>query len=50
MYSPINLIKGIKSTLGKGVYPEDLSKQEFHTILINMLKEKKKDKVKNILT
>ena len=50
MYTQINLIKGIKTTLGKGVYPEDLSKQEFHTILMNMIKDKKIDKVKNILT
>ena len=50
MYTQINLIKDIKTTLGKGVYPEDLSKQEFHTILMNMIKDKKIDKVKNILT
>ena len=50
MYTQINLIKDIKTTLGKGVYPEDLSKQEFYTILINMIKNKKINKVKNILT
>jgi len=50
MYNRINLIKGIEQKLGKGVYPEDLSKEEFHKILIEMLKNKKIEKVKNILT
>ncbi len=46
----INLAKGIKETLGKGVYPEDLSKQEFHTILIKMIKDGEITEVRNILT
>ena len=50
MSTPIRLIKGIDERPGKGVYPEDLSKEEFHSILIRMLKEGKADKVKNILT
>ena len=33
---------------GMGVYPEDLTKEEFHQILINMLKENKIEEVKNI--
>lgn len=46
----INLAKGITELPGKGVYPEDLSKEEFHAILTKMLKEGKADKVKKILT
>ena len=46
----INLAKGITELPGKGVYPEDLSKEEFHAILTKMLKEGKTDKVKKILT
>ena len=50
MSNKINLAKGITEYPGKGVYPEDLSKEEFHSILTNMLKEGKIEKVKNILT
>ena len=50
MSNPIRLIKGIDEKPGKGVYPEDLSKEEFHTVLIRMLKEGKIDEVKSILT
>ena len=50
MSNHIRLIKGIEEKPGKGVYPEDLSKEEFHSILTKMLKEGKIDKVKNILT
>jgi hypothetical protein len=46
----LNLIKGAKQLDGRGVYPEDLSKDEFHGILINMLNEGKDEKVKNILS
>ena len=45
----IHLAKGIESKMGIGVYPEDLTKEEFHKILIKMLQEKKIDEVKNIL-
>ena len=45
----INLAKGIRLKPGMGVYPEDLEKEEFHTILIKMLKENKVEEVKNIL-
>ena len=38
MSNKINLAKGIVEMPGKGVYPEDLSKEEFHSILIKMLK------------
>ena len=50
MSSHIRLIKGIEEKPGKGVYPEDLSKEEFHSILTKMIKEGKINEVKNILT
>lgn len=50
MSNKINLAKGYTEHLGKGVYPEDLSKEEFHQILIKMLNEGKDDEVKKILT
>jgi len=50
MSNPVRLIKGIDEKPGKGVYPEDLSKEEFHTVLLRMLKENKIDEVKAILT
>ena len=45
----INLAKGIEELPGKGLYPEDLSKEEFHKILIKMLKENKTEEVRKIL-
>ena len=50
MSTPINLAKGIVQKPGKGVYPEDLSKEEFHSVLIRMIKEGQIEEVKNILT
>jgi hypothetical protein len=50
MSCPIRLIKGIDEKLGKGVYPENLSKEEFHAVLIRMLKEGKIEDVKSVLT
>jgi len=50
MSNPIRLIKGIDEKPGKGVYPENLSKEEFHSVLIRMLKEGKIEEVKGILT
>lgn len=50
MSNKINLAKGIKELPGKGVYPEDLSKEEFHNILTKMVNEGKIDEVKKILT
>ena len=44
----VNLAKGHKIKPGIGVYPEDLTKEEFHKILIQMLKENKVEEVKNI--
>ena len=45
----IYLAKGITNKPGIGVYPEDLTKEEFHKILIKMINEKKIDEVKKIL-
>jgi len=45
----IHLAKGIDNRPGIGVYPEDLTKEEFHKILIKMLKAKKISEVKDIL-
>ena len=50
MSEKINLAKGITERPGKGVYPEDLSVEEFHKILTVMINEGKIDKVKAILT
>ncbi len=50
MSNKINLAKGIIESPGKGVYPEDLSKEEFHSILTKMINEGKIEEVKNILT
>ena len=45
----INLAKGISLKPGMGVYPEDVTKEELHNILIKMLKDNKIEEVKNIL-
>lgn len=50
MSNKINLAKGLTEHLGKGVYPEDLSKEEFHAILTKMINEGKIDDVKKNLT
>ena len=50
MSNKINLAKGVIEYPGKGVYPEDLSKEEFHSILTKMINEGKIEEVKNILT
>jgi len=50
MSNPVFLIKGVDAKSGKGVYPEDLSKEEFHAVLLRMLKDGKVDEVKKILT
>ena len=45
----IYLAKGYEDLAGKGFYPMDLSVDEFHNILIKMIKENKIEDVKNIL-
>ncbi len=45
----IFLAKDTKELPGKGFYPVDLSKEEFHNILIKMIKDGEIDEVRNIL-
>ncbi len=45
----IELAKGVKMRAGKGIYPLDLEKEEFHAILIKMLKKGKAKEVAKIL-
>ena len=45
----IHLAKGLTNKPGIGVYPEDLKTEEFHAILIKMLKENKTEEVSKIL-
>ena len=45
----IELAKDVKRMPGEGLYPEDLSKEEFHSILIKMLKGGKGKEVEKIL-
>lgn len=44
-----SLIKDEVETLGKSFYPSDLDAEEFHQILIKMLKEGKVEEIKTIL-
>ena len=46
----VELAKGLKEPEGKGVYPEDLKKEEFHQIIFKMLNEGKDKEVKKILS
>ena len=45
----IELCKGVSMRAGKGIYPLDLEIEEFHNILIKMLKGGKKEEVEKIL-
>jgi len=45
----VELAKGMPEPEGKGFYPSDLSTEEFHGILINMLENGEDDEVKQIL-
>ena len=45
----IKLAQGLEKRQGRGFYPEDLEKEEFHNILIKMIKDKKIEEVKKIL-
>ena len=46
----VNLLKGDSPKDGKGLYPQDLSTQEFHNILISMLENGKREEVSKILS
>lgn len=50
MSNPIRLAKNIDEKPGKGVYPENLSKEEFHSVLLRMLKSGAVEEVRAILT
>ena len=50
MMNNVSLAKGLTISGGMGVYPRDLSVEEFHKILTKMLNEGKDEKVKNMLT
>jgi len=43
------LAKGLELKKGRGLYPDDLAKEEFHKILIKMIKDGKIDEVRTIL-
>ena len=49
MSNPIFLAKEVPGRPGKGVYPDDLTKEEFHKILVKMLLDGKSDDVRKIL-
>ena len=44
----VNLAKNHSASIGFGFYPEDLTKEKFHEILIKMLNENKTEEVRNI--
>ena len=44
----VNLAKNHSASIGFGFYPEDLTKEKFHEILIKMLNENKIEEVRNI--
>ena len=46
----VKLLKGDSPKDGKGLYPQDLSTEEFHNILINMLENNKIEEVRKILS
>ncbi len=45
----VELLQGVSMREGKGLYPLDLEKDEFHSILIKMIKSGKINEVKTIL-
>lgn len=45
----ISLAKGVEEKLGKGLYPEDLSVEEFHSIIKKMVEAGEIDEVRKIL-
>lgn len=47
--NPVILLKGAKKLDGKAFYPSDLSKEEFISIIKNMLKNGEIEEIKNIL-
>jgi len=47
---PITIFKGLSSPAGKNFYPEDLSIEEFHQILLKMFKSNDIDEIRKILS
>lgn len=47
---PITIFKGLTTPIGKNFYPNDLSIDEFHNILLQMFKENRIDEIKKILS
>ncbi len=47
--NPVILLKGAKESDGKAFYPNDLTKEELHNILKDMLKNGEKEEVEKIL-
>lgn len=47
---PVRIFKDIRGYIGRNFYPIDLSVEEFHEILLEMLKNGKNDDVKKILS
>lgn len=47
---PITIFKGISLPLGKNFYPEDLTIDEFHKILLKMFKDGEIDEIRQILS
>ena len=47
---PITIFKGLATPKGKNFYPEDLSVEEFHKILISMFADKNIEEIKKILS
>ena len=48
-FNHISLIKGMTQSKGKGVYPRDLSVEEFHSILEKMIHDGEVEEVRKIL-
>lgn len=47
---PITIFKGLTTSIGKNFYPQDLSIEEFHEILLNMFKQGNISEIKKILS
>lgn len=47
---PITIFKGLTTSAGKNFYPQDLSVEEFHKILLNMFKNGNISEIKKILS
>ena len=50
LFKNLSLAKNLKQSPGRGVYPRDLTVEEFHKILKTMIEEGKDEEVRKILT